>query len=240
MLVSLIHPCLAWSSHCQDRPGDFVLWKNDGEKRVAVVQSVSAKERVASLHWFGTDAIEEVSVLELDPHGMSYSESTLQSFGVRRGDCVLVHKEDSKKSTKVPMIPKIGELEPWVHEVPSRTPEGTVAGWRGELTNLAVKTLGFGSNKAEEGPRVPISLTLGWDQSVNLMSSGPPGKFTPPTLSLPCGIDWFGQVVDVSFLSSFSITIYSHAEANIGRQRCHMSALQRARRLAPLPALPLP
>lgn len=184
-------------------PGDFVLWKHDDERRVAVVQAVSAKDRVASVRWFGTDLIEDVSVLELDPHGLSFGEgnNALQSFGVRRGDCVLIHKEDADKVAKIPLIPRIGELESWVHEIPSRTPDGTVEGWRGDLTKLAIKTLGFDWRRSEDGGRVSIPLNLGWsDQSVNILSGagGAPGKLVPPTLSTAHEIDWFGQVMDLT------------------------------------------
>jgi hypothetical protein len=228
-------------SYCRDRPGDFVLWKHDGERKVAIVQSVSAKERVASVRWFGTDIIEDVSVLELDPHGISYADSNnvLQSFGVRRGDCVLIHKDGSERVTKVPLIPRIGELELWVHEIPSRTPDGTVEGWRGDLTKLAVKTLGFDWTKAEEGAHVSIPLNLGWDQPVNVISGGPPGKFTPPAFSPPHGIDWFGQVIDVS--PNVFCPAHSHITlADFGRRRRHMSAFERIHRNAPLTALSIP
>lgn len=186
------------------RPGDFVLWKNDEERKVAVVQTVSAKERVASVRWYGTDLVEDISVLELDPHGISIGEgnNALQSFGVRRGDCVLIHKEDEATAAKIPLIPRIGELEAWVHEIPSRTPDGTVEGWRGDLTKLAIKTLGFDWTRSEEGARVSIPLNLGWtDQSVSVLSGGAPGKLAPPTLSTAVGVNWFGQVMDVSFVT---------------------------------------
>jgi hypothetical protein len=214
-----------------------VLWKHDGERKVAVVQSVSAKERVASVRWFGTDIIEDVSVLELDPHGISYadSNSALQSFGVRRGDCVLIHNKVSE-STKVPLIPRIGELEPWVNEVPSRTPDGTVEGWRGELTKLAVKTLGFDWTKMGEEARVSIPLNLGWHHPVNVMSGGPPGKFTPPAFSPPEGIDWFGQVIDVG-PNVFRPALAHSTTVNTGRRRRHMPTLERARRNASLASI---
>lgn len=100
-------------------PGDFVRWKNEDETRVAVVQSTHAQNRTARVMWYdpaspNTPQHEVVSVLELDPHGPSGAES----FGVRRGDFVFLHRPGTTNGAQLPAVPRIGELEDWVREPP--------------------------------------------------------------------------------------------------------------------------
>ncbi|KAJ1301645.1 hypothetical protein OPQ81_008888 [Rhizoctonia solani] len=97
-------------------PGDFVRWKNEDETRVAVVQSTHAQNRTAKVMWYGTNPpqIETVSVLELDPHGPAGTET----FGVRRGDFVFLHRPGTTNGAQLPAVPRIGELEEWVREPP--------------------------------------------------------------------------------------------------------------------------
>ncbi|CAE6520035.1 unnamed protein product [Rhizoctonia solani] len=97
-------------------PGDFVRWKNEDETRVAVIQSTNAQSRIAQVMWYGTHPpqIETVSVLELDPHGPSGTET----FGVRRGDFVFLHRPGTTNGAQLPAVPRIGELEEWVREPP--------------------------------------------------------------------------------------------------------------------------
>ncbi|ELU39894.1 ubiquitin-conjugating enzyme domain-containing protein [Rhizoctonia solani AG-1 IA] len=99
-----------------DEPGDFVRWKNEDEARVAVVQSTHAQNRTAKVMWYGTSPpqTETVSVLELDPHGPSGTET----FGVRRGDFVFLHRPGTTNGAQLPAVPRIGELEEWVREPP--------------------------------------------------------------------------------------------------------------------------
>lgn len=187
------------------RPGDCVLWKGEEERRVAIVQSVSAKDRVARVRWYGTNVLEDVSVLEIDPHGMSYENSSggPDSFGVRRGESVLIHREGVTNGLKEPLVPRIGELEPWVQELPSRTPEGNVEDWRRNLTNHAMKILGFDWSRRDEETQQSLPNNSSWvGQVVDVMSgsSGLPGRFEAPSLSSSDEIDWFGQVVDVSWI----------------------------------------
>jgi hypothetical protein len=64
-----LHSFLALSTI---RPGDFVTWRGDGEKRVAVVQSVNSTDRTTLVRWYpsplpGEPPISLVSSLELDP-----------------------------------------------------------------------------------------------------------------------------------------------------------------------------
>lgn len=179
------------------------MWKGEEEKRVAIVQSVLAKDRVARVRWYGTNTLEDVSVLELDPHGMSFEELAggPDAFGVRRGESVLIHGEATTNGLTEPLIPRIGELEPWVHEAPSRTADGTVEGWRGSLTNNAMKVLGFDWSRRDEASQQSLPMNSSWiGQVVDVMSGGQPGRFDAPFLSSPDDIDWFGQVVDVRYI----------------------------------------
>ncbi|KAG9099714.1 hypothetical protein FS749_000576 [Ceratobasidium sp. UAMH 11750] len=102
-------------------PGDFVRWKGEDETRVAVVQSTDAKQRTARVMWYDPTTLSEtevVSVLELDPHGPSGAES----FGVRRGDFVFLHRPGTTNGAQLPAVPRIGELEDWVREPPPMQP----------------------------------------------------------------------------------------------------------------------
>ncbi|KAG8728667.1 hypothetical protein FRC12_021584, partial [Ceratobasidium sp. 428] len=103
-------------------PGDFVRWKGEDETRVAVVQSTDAKQRTARVMWYdptsSSPQTEVVSVLELDPHGPSGAES----FGVRRGDFVFLHRPGTTNGAQLPAVPRIGELEDWVREPPPMQP----------------------------------------------------------------------------------------------------------------------
>jgi ubiquitin-conjugating enzyme E2 O len=170
------------------RPGDYVLHKTEDSKRVAVVQSVNSAERTASIRYRDDGATELVSVLELDPHGTSTTESSpqeqLDSFGVRRGDFVFVHREGSTNGAELPRVPKIGELEGWVREIPTieDKPDGTtvISGWRGELHNIG--------QTIAKARGTPESLGRELDGRVRRM-----GKQE--------GITWFGEVTDVSFLA---------------------------------------
>lgn len=185
------------------------MWKNEDERKVAIVQHVSAKDRVATVRLVDTGVVEDVSVLELDPHGMSFQggNNGLDAFGLRRGECVLIHRLDASNGAKLPLVPRIGELEGWVNEVPNRTPDGTVEGWRGELTNIAMKSLGYETARHEKAQETHQSMQVNdpWMGAVvEVMSGGHPGQFNTPELSSPIGISWFGQVVDVSFGSCVS------------------------------------
>lgn len=126
-----------------NRPGDHVIWKNEDQQRAAVVQCVNARERLATIHYLDTNTTELASVLELDPHGTSEwvssgTQSHLSSLGVRRGDFVFIHREGRTNGVSRPRVPKIGELEEWVREVPM-TPEGQMSGWRLEMTEIGAE-----------------------------------------------------------------------------------------------------
>ncbi|TFK30803.1 hypothetical protein FA15DRAFT_662855 [Coprinopsis marcescibilis] len=118
-------------------PGDHVLWKSEDDKRFAVVQSVNPAERTAILLFQDTVTQELVSVLELDPNGISDPSEfhgPHEGLGVRRGDFVFIHPEGSTNGAIPPSVPQIGELEPWVREMPIM--DGQYTGWRKEMTDL--------------------------------------------------------------------------------------------------------
>ncbi|KAH7912999.1 hypothetical protein BJ138DRAFT_1147026 [Hygrophoropsis aurantiaca] len=121
-------------------PGDHVFWKSEDQTRAAVVQSVNSTDRVAKIRFSDTGEIEMVSVLELDPNGMSdWASATthphIHGLGVRRGDIVFIHPESSTNSYKIPRVPRIGEIEDWVRESPVRS-DGELGGWRREMADL--------------------------------------------------------------------------------------------------------
>jgi len=123
------------------RPGDHVVWKSEEEKRSAIVQSVNAKERTALVLLPDTGATELTSVLELDPHGTSDLGANpllaSEGFGVRRGDFVLVHHQETTNGLEKPRVPRIGELEAWVREAPFA--DGHFIGWRKEMYDIGTK-----------------------------------------------------------------------------------------------------
>ncbi|KAI0068302.1 hypothetical protein BV25DRAFT_1911299 [Artomyces pyxidatus] len=123
-------------------PGDHVLWKGEDEKRMAVVQSVNAVERTATVRFSDTGATELTSLLELDPHGTSdwsaVAPTTFDGLGVRRGDFVFVHREGTDNGLERPKVPRIGEVEPWVREVPTVNANGQYGGWRKTMSDLGM------------------------------------------------------------------------------------------------------
>ncbi|KAF8973555.1 hypothetical protein BDZ97DRAFT_1775695 [Flammula alnicola] len=120
-------------------PGDHVVWKNEGETRPAIVQSVNAADRTALILFPDTGAIELASLLELDPHGNSDNDANnlqaaSEGFGVRRGDFVFIHRPGTTNGLEKPKVPRIGEIEPWVRENPFV--DGEFSGWRKELQEI--------------------------------------------------------------------------------------------------------
>lgn len=122
-------------------PGDHVVWKSEEEKRSAIVQSVNAKERTALVLFPDSGATELISVLELDPHGTSDlgadPQSASEGFGVRRGDFVLIHHQETTNGLEKPRVPRIGELEAWVREGPFA--DGHFMGWRKEMYDIGTE-----------------------------------------------------------------------------------------------------
>jgi hypothetical protein len=141
-------------------------------------------------------------LLDLDPHGPPLGEGgNIDAFGLRRGEFVLLH--NSFNGSKVPMVPRIGELESWVHDQPSRTPEGSLEGWRGELTSMALKTFGLEYMQHDR----PSQIRLTADTVFGQLSGNEMDRILPRSdilrTSSSDGIDWFGQVVDVSRVHMF-------------------------------------
>lgn len=176
------------------RPGDHVLWKSEGQKRSAIVQSVNAVDRTAHIRFADSDRVELASVLELDPHGAGdwHSVSPVEALGLHRGEFVFVHKEGTDNGVTKPMVPRIGELEAWVRESPITHvhENGQLGGWRRDMAEI-------GNDVAQRRGR-DISVEEG-----KLRRPQPDDK----------SLNWFGEVIDVSscyillhaVLTSFSI-----------------------------------
>ena len=137
------------------RPGDHVLWKNEDGRRFAVVQSVDPDARTAKLHLEDSNTTELAPILELDPNGSgdpSQNDPTtaFDGFGVRRGDFVFIHREGTTNGCVKPRVPRIGELEPWVRELPIYKEEfqhcSTVV-WR---TYLRLRRKEIGHRKSDD------------------------------------------------------------------------------------------
>ena len=101
---------------------------------------MNASERVASIRYSDTSSTELVSVLELDPHGTGDVSVAVphSSLGVRRGDFVLIHREGTANGLEKPRVPKIGEVEAWVREIPM-TSEGHLTGWRRDMAEIGAE-----------------------------------------------------------------------------------------------------
>lgn len=150
------------------RPGDHVLWSSEGEKRAAVVQSVNASQRTATVLFSDTGSTELTSLLELDPHGTSDPDplfaQTEDGLGVRRGDFVFIHREGTTNGFERPRVPRIGELEYWVRETPMMG--GQLTGWRKEMSDLGTHIATHrGTGDFSEGninePQID-DVTLSW------------------------------------------------------------------------------
>jgi ubiquitin-conjugating enzyme E2 O len=141
---------------CSWRPGDHVVWKSENQERAAIVQSVNAADRTATILYADTGIVELASLLELDPHGTSDLAVNPQlahdGLGVRRGDFVFIHREGSTNGLEKPRVPRIGEVEAWVREVPI-SPDGQLGGWRKEMSEIGgnIATSRGGAENVEEG-----------------------------------------------------------------------------------------
>lgn len=176
--------------HSSLRPGDHVIWKGEDEKQPAIVQFVNASERTASIA-LADGSQELASVLELDPHGAETAlGNSPESFGVRRGDYVFIHREGTTNGCQKPRVPRIGELEGWVQEAPFVEENGELGGWRKELDTI-------GSGIAHARGREPIL-----DGQVRRPAKGDPSY------------NWFGEV---SHVSSLSCKDMIQARANSGK-----------------------
>ena len=157
------------------RPGDHVLWKNEDQERVAIVQSVRSTDRVAVIRCADTGTLETVSVLELDPNGTGDTGPDAlhgHGFGVRRGDSVFIHPVGTTNGFMPPRVPKIGEIEEWVREPPVRA-DGELCGWRRSMADLGAL---IAANRNTH--RLPL-----YDVS-------------PPNMG-DSSFSWFGEVTEV-------------------------------------------
>ncbi|THH34055.1 hypothetical protein EUX98_g169 [Antrodiella citrinella] len=153
-------------------PGDHVFWKDDDNKRPAVVQSVEAAERTAVIRFNDTDKLELASVLELDPHGTTdwAGIGSHEGLGLGRGDFVFIHPEGANNGALPPSVPRIGELEPWVRETTGLN--GQPGSWRREMVMLGNQIATRRSSDSVDEGR--IRRLLPGDTSLN----------------------WFGEVID--------------------------------------------
>ncbi|KIY70179.1 hypothetical protein CYLTODRAFT_420028 [Cylindrobasidium torrendii FP15055 ss-10] len=117
-------------------PGDTVIWRGEDFKESGVVQTVDARQRVASLYLLKDKKTETVSVLELDTQGTDpdAEDTGHDGLGVRIGDYVFIHPEGTTNGYTPPHIPRIGEMEEWVREIPAALDSYT--GWRGTLWDI--------------------------------------------------------------------------------------------------------
>ncbi|KAL5535685.1 hypothetical protein ACEPAF_3779 [Sanghuangporus sanghuang] len=175
-------------------PGDHVIWKTEDERHGAVVQSVNASERTAQIVLY-SGRREVVSVLELDTHGAASSGSNPQeAFGVRRGDLVFIHREGDTNGCLKPMVPSIGELEPWIHEVPFEDEEtGELSGWRKELDRIG--RMIAQKHEPAEGDKI---------------RRPEPGR---------CEIDWFGEVTNLRLDGVVKVTLLDLRKVDVPLER---------------------
>ena len=160
-----------------NRPGDNVLWKDEDQKRAAVVQSVNASDRTATVRFSDSGSTELASVLELDPHGTTdwSGMSPNEGLGVSRGEFVFIHPEGTTNGATSPFVPRIGEVESWVRDTTGFN--GGPGGWRREVVTLGNQ----------------IATRRGTDPSVE------EGKIKRPQPE-DSSLNWFGEVIDVCTL----------------------------------------
>lgn len=123
-------------------PGEYALWKADGEGKNVVVQSVNAADRTANVLLIDTGVTELVSVLELDRSASDPFLGTLthvaDTLGVNRGDPVLVHRPGTTNGCAKSRVPRIGELEAWLREEVEIGPNHIPA-WKREISELGAE-----------------------------------------------------------------------------------------------------
>ncbi|XP_006454656.1 hypothetical protein AGABI2DRAFT_114397 [Agaricus bisporus var. bisporus H97] len=153
-------------------PGDHVMWKNEDQTRPAIVQSVDATRRTATVLLPDTNSNELVSLLELDPQGTSDTsplgpDRPPDGLGAHRGELVLIHGHGRTNGYTKPWVPKIGELEPWIRELSLDN-----GGWRKDLCDLGTELMRKKETQAveERKPKIPTrgTGTCLWFGEVNL------------------------------------------------------------------------
>ncbi|GLB35998.1 putative ubiquitin-conjugating enzyme family protein [Lyophyllum shimeji] len=150
-------------------PGDHVVWKAEEHRRPAIVQSVNATDRTATILLPDTGGVELASLLELDLHGTAdlaavIPQSASEGLGVCRGDFVFIHREGTTNGFKKPLVPKIGEVEAWVREAP--VVDGHFTGWRKDMAeigaDIAARRGSEGTKEPQIGYPVPGTGTFTW------------------------------------------------------------------------------
>lgn len=137
------------------------------------------------------------SVLELDLHGTGDEAIDAQAsdgLGVRRGDFVFIHPPGSTNGFTPPRVARIGELEPWVHELPDMY--GTVGGWRKEMAAVGHATA--------------------QSQGTNTPHDDEQAAFPPPGIA---DLRWLGEVTGVSLttlLFNFPDIVALHSLGSTG------------------------
>ena len=153
------------------------MWRNDGQARYAVVQSVNAEQRTAQAMF--VEGPELVSVLELDMNGPDDGQAMMEDI-VRVGDMVFLHPDGATNGVSPPRIPVIGEDGEWIHEPMKLNRQGKYVGWRGDFETFGHNIVQT-RNDASRGGRHPI-----YDNEM---------------MSPECGgqsIDWLGEVSKAS------------------------------------------
>jgi ubiquitin-conjugating enzyme E2 O len=120
------------------RPGDHVVFKDEGEERPAVVQSVNAADRTASLLFTDTGSIEMATLLQLDTQGNPDDTTNgpgSEGIGVNLGDFVFIHKMGETNASPDSRVPRIGEVDSWVHEHAFDDNE-ELTGWRKAMHDI--------------------------------------------------------------------------------------------------------
>jgi len=124
----------------RERPGDHVIYKDEGQERSAIVQFVNAADRTASLLFLDSHVVELASLLQLDTHGnpdQGVDGPGSEGVGVHLGDFVFIHKSGENNGSLSPRVPRIGEMEPWVRNQSFDIEDMT--GWRKEMHDIGLK-----------------------------------------------------------------------------------------------------
>ena len=150
------------------RPGDHVIFKAEGEERPAIVQSVNAADRTASLLFTDTGSIEMATLLELDTQGNPDETANgpgSEGIGVNLSDFVFIHKLGETNASTGSRVPRIGEIEPWVHEH-AFDDRDELSGWRKTMHDIGSNIAAERSNTrlAEKAIQRPIQRSgqLSW------------------------------------------------------------------------------
>jgi ubiquitin-conjugating enzyme E2 O len=141
---------------------------------------VDASQRMASVLFTDHHSIEVVSLLELDVNGTADNDvllsAAMDGLGVHRGDLVFIHGDATTNGFAPPRVPKIGEIEGWVHEQPCDSSHLPL-GWRKEMSDLGIKIA------SERGSSVPYEYE-GRPRLAHEVNDG--------------SLLWIGEVTDVN------------------------------------------